>query len=181
MGKKYILLLLVTMLGGKVLAQPKWRPFAAAYLSVDAEAYYLVPTFSVGIEYHIKKRFALNGFIHHFRAKDTRAGDQLSLTSVGLLVQLNTGKKPNRGLFLSGGAVYQHREEWINRREIIPVPSFIAVIPAFKLGWRFPVNRKKNILSAELFGTGPYIPADLFENPFVEVFTQLSVGIRYTL
>jgi hypothetical protein len=173
--------------GTKANAQRTWRPFAALYVTTDAEAVYIGPAFSAGVNYKGKKKTSVNILLHYFGA---RVNEQLyfdafdagifRLISLAFMPQIDLGRKPGKGVFISGGITYQYRTENYQNGISEAIEKKGMFLPTVKIGYGLPVNKQRNAIAFEIFGTGPYTIQ--YENGSVtELLTQLSVGLRFTL
>ncbi|MEO7924854.1 MAG: hypothetical protein ABIR30_14315 [Chitinophagaceae bacterium] len=163
-----------------------WHPYLGLHISGDAEMFYLGPSFQGGVDFQVRERIVLSGYVHYFMKKreNVEYGGFLEKgrfkTFTGaLLLQLNTSINPAKSCFLAGGIAIQRwrdkystdYDSWDDKRT--------TWIPAIRVGYFFPIQENK--LSIELNGTGPYsyTYGDPPTGRVLEILTQLSLGMRF--
>ncbi len=162
--------------------QHKLQPYIGLHISGDAEMFYIGPSFQLGTDYRLKKKLFLSGYIHYFTRRvnntyvDFHEDGRIKILTAAILLQANTGKKPDKSFFIAGGLAYQY---WHDKYESdfnnIDNERY-TLLPAIRLGHFFPVGKQK--LSVEINATGPYSYHD--DNWSVtELITQLSLGCRF--
>ncbi|UYZ59558.1 hypothetical protein [Hymenobacter latericus] len=163
-------------------AQHKLRPYAGLHASGDAQMYYLGPSGQLGADYRFNHVLGATAYVHYFRRKIDRASGasfedgRFDCRTVALLAQVHLGAKPERGLFAAAGVAAQrledeYRADWTGGWHTVRR----NVLPAFRLGYAFPVGPHQ--LTAELNATGPYQERDAY-GTYTELITQLSLGTR---
>ena len=167
--------------------KPGWHPYAGIHITGDAEMFYIGPSFQAGVDYQLKKRMVLSGYIHFFARKIENVeyggflekGKFKTLTGA-LLIQANTSKSLSKSFFLAAGAALQRWRDkyttnygsWDDKRT--------TLIPAFRIGYFFPIDKHK--MTVELNGTVPYFYSytnDISSGRVTEILTQLSLGVRF--
>lgn len=139
------------------------KPFAGVYLTIDAEGYYVGPSYQLGADYHTSDQFAFSGYGQYFFV-DYQDHSFTSFT-VGMLLQWHPG--PKKRFYLAPGIVWQKIDEdyfgdGINRQ---------GLIPALRLGYRLPLPNF--YVCPDISLQGPY-----HTEYGVELFTTPGIGIR---
>ncbi len=161
-----------------------WHPYAGLHFSSDAELYYLGPSFQAGVDYNLTKHIALSSYIHYFHIgvnkKDNSGvveiGKFKTFTSV-FLIQMQTGPGWYKGFFIGIGIALQQfvdRFQGINGNFDNTRTTLTAAI---RSGYIFPAGL--HAIAIEFNGTGPYSYSNGFNGTYTEVFTQVSLGLRF--
>jgi hypothetical protein len=162
----------------------RWHPYGGIHLSSDAELYYIGPSFQAGLDFNLTQRLAFSTYIHYFHASADRR-DNTGLTEKGrfrtftsaFLVQMHAGAGWYKGLFVAVGVALQ---QWADRFEGI-LGSYddarTTVTPAIRMGYVFPAGLRA--IAIEFNGTGPHSYSDGAYGTITEIFTQVSLGVRF--
>jgi hypothetical protein len=168
----------------KIQPQRKWHPYLGLHITGDAEMFYIGPSFQLGTDLQLKKRFLVSSYIHYFGKKVNNVeyggyfeNGKLNILTIAALAQLNTSRNLRRSFFIAGGIAFQYWHDryknnfsdWDNERN--------TLLPAIRFGYFFPSG--KNRITIELNATGPYSYGD--DNSSVtEILTQFSfLGCRF--
>ena len=169
--------------------KPTWHPYAGIHISGDAEMFYIGPSFQAGVDYQLKKRIVLSGYLHYFTKRVNtieyggifRNGKFKTFTGA-LLFQGNISKSLTKSFFLAAGIALQRWRDKYNSSYDSWDDKRTTLIPAFRLGYFFPMDQHK--LTIELNGTGPYgysYSNDISAGSVLEILTQISLGMRFIL
>jgi len=172
-------------------AQTKWYPYAGLHGSMDAEGFYVGPSFQVGTDYAVRKKLALTAYLHYFpkSVKGYYEGGyeqgRFRCLTLAVMAQKRVFNKGERGWFVAGGMAFQHaKDDYVyddpyNNDDWEDHSNRFLVTGAFRFGYNFPL--KNMAMAFEINGTGPYIskvgPAPYY-NQSIEILTQLSLGFR---
>jgi hypothetical protein len=160
--------------------QKKLFAEAAIRLSGDAELAFVGPAFSAGGGVNLGKRFSFAASYTFFAARfRDDAGRQTFKTNTLDLVGLYHFQNvfnPAKGFYAGGGAGIQSRKT----SETFVIQQNSYTVAVFNIGYRFPVlvHGKKRSLSIDAKAMGPYIE-HLADGDYVEVLTQLMIGVRF--
>jgi hypothetical protein len=164
--------------------QTKWHPYAGLYLSMDAQGFYVGPSVMAGVDYKLKKKFSLSGYVHFFTKKvegyypgnGNEIGKYRNLTTATLL-QYHLAKKENKGLYAGVGICHQSSVDDYKSDVLVYYEKRNIIIPAFRFGYRLPIKKRYG-LGIELNGTGPYsYSGDNWSG--LDIQTLVSVGCRF--
>jgi hypothetical protein len=162
----------------------RWHPYGGLHLSSDAELYYAGPSFQAGLDFNLTKHLMLSTYIHYFHASANRIDDsgvsekgRFRTFTTAFLVQAQGGPGWYKGFFVGGGIALQ---QWADRFKGI-FGSYddarTTLTPAIRIGYVFPAGLRA--IAIEFNGTGPYSYNDGPYSTITEIFTQVSLGVRF--
>ena len=128
--------------------------------------YYIGPSFMLGFDFQLKKKYLLSAYAQYF-SRDL-IDHRFQTWSLAILYQHNLGKK--KRFYLGIGPAFQRAVERADYFDPYLVDRSIFLL-AYRIGHVF--FTKNYIICPELNLTGPY-----FEPHYVEFFTLPSVGAR---
>jgi hypothetical protein len=162
----------------------RWHPYAGLHLSGDAELYYLGPSFQAGVDFNLTPRLAFSTYIHYFHASANLVNNQgliekgrfRTFTSA-FLVQIHAGAGWYKGFFVGGGVALQQWADRFKGNFGSYDDARTTVTPAIRMGYIFPAGLRA--IAIEFNGTGPYSYSDGAYGTVTEIFTQVSLGVRF--
>ncbi|RTQ47760.1 hypothetical protein EJV47_17725 [Hymenobacter gummosus] len=171
------------LLPGAAAAQHKLRPYLGLHASGNADMTYVGPSGQLGADYYPLRRLGLSAYAHYFRRRFDRnfnnefEEDKFDCLTGAVLLELRLGRQPERrGFFAGAGVALQYlKDDYHSYWARIYTLRKRDVLPAFRLGYAFPLGRHQ--LTAELNATGPYSETRPTSH-YTESITQLSLGTR---
>ena len=127
---------------------------------------------------------AFSTYVHYFHASadlrdntGTNEKGRLRTFTSALLVQINAGPGWYKGIFIAGGVALQQYADRFKGGFGSYDDSRTTITPAIRIGYIFPAGLRA--IAIEFNGTGPYSYGDGGNGTVTEVFTQVSLGVRF--
>lgn len=192
---KYLICCLCILQMTTIKAQKKWKPFGGLLLAMNADGYYVGPSFSGGVSHTIgkKKRWVWTPETQFFEKRKKEVFTSSVYESAHFIswsVRSNfnyyTGKKNQQGFCIGIGLGFQYANDkcytYING-QIAKGPNdhffeleYGRIMPSINFGYTIP-SKYKTQWHFIISGIGPYTERE--ENSsYTEILSVLSAGFR---
>ncbi len=162
----------------------RWHPYGGLHLTSDAELYYGGPSFQAGVDYNIKRNLSIGSYIHYFygsvasvRNNGISEEGRFRTFTVATILQLYAGKGWYKGFFFGAGLAIQDYADRFRGIFGYYDENHTTLMGAFRLGYTFPAGLRA--ISFEFNATGPYSTSYEPNEVYMEIFTQVSLGVRF--